>query len=324
MHHQVLVLQRQIIRPHFTNTDRTILGVLGSVMCRARRRNAFVIVKPETVLRWHRRRIARHWTQPPNKPRGRPPIHPQIRALIIRLANENPNWGYRRIHGELHRLGHTIAASTIWKILKAAGINPTRDRTGPTWSQLIRSQSKGILATDFACVDTAMLRRFHVLFVIEHATRRVHLLGITANPTGPWTTQTIRSFCMRLSDSHRFRFMIRDGAGQFTRSYDTVLTGSNITAIRIPPRSPQANAYAERWVRTLRHELLDRTIIWNATQLRRLLEEYIEHYNTQRPHRGIGQRAPNDKGNVTPIRPNRRIERTTTCNGLINQYQPAA
>jgi len=324
LRHQILVLQRQINRPQFTNTDRTILGVLGSAMSRARRRNAFLIVKPETVLRWHRRRIARHWTQPPNKRQGRPPIDPQIRRLIIQMANENPNWGYRRIHGELHRLGHSIAASTVWKILKAAGINPTRDRTGPTWSEFISSQAKAIVATDFACVDTVLLKRFHVLFVIEHATRRVHLLGITANPAGPWTAQTIRNFCIRLADGHRFRFIIRDGAGQFTRSFDTVLAGSNITAIRIPPRSPQANAYAERWVRTLRHELLDRTIIWNERQLRQLLEEYIEHYNTQRPHRGIGQRAPNDTGNLVPIGPGHPIQRHTTCNGLINQYRTAA
>ena len=169
-----------------------------------------------------------------------------------------------------------------------------------------------------------LLRRIHVLFVIEHATRPVHLAGITANPMGPWTTQVARSFCTRLGDGRRFRFIIRDGAGQFARPYDTVLAGSGITAIRIPPRSPQANAYAERWVRTLRHELLDRTIIWNERQLKRLLEEYIEHYNEHRPHRGIGQRAPNDTNNVTPIQPDHRIERTTTCNGLINQYQPAA
>ena len=276
------------------------------------------------MLRWHKQRIRRHWTQPPAPARGRPPIDPQLRRLTIRLANENPNWGYRRIHGELHRLGHTIAASTIWKILKAAGINPTRDRTGPTWAQFIRSQAKGILATDFACVDTVLLKRFHVLFVIEHATRRVHLAGITANPTGPWTTQAARNLTMRLTKHHPFRYLIRDGAGQFTRSFDTVLAGSEITAIRIPPRSPQANAYAERWVRTLRHELLDRTIIWNETQLRRLLKEYIEHYNTQRPHRGIGQRAPNDSCNVVPIGPGHPIQRHTTCNGLINQYRTAA
>jgi len=163
-------------------------------------------------------------------------------------------------------------------LLNLRGINPTGDRTGPTWSEFIRSQSKAIIATDFACVDTALLKRFHVLFVVEHATRRVHLLGITTNPTGPWTAQAARNLTMRLAEHHRFRFLIRDGAGQFTRSYDTVLAGSKITAIRITPRSPQANAYAERWVRTMRHDLLDRTIIWNERQLRELLREYVEHY----------------------------------------------
>lgn len=162
LRHQILVLQRQINRPHFTDTDRTILGLLGSAMTRKRHNRAFLIVKPDTVLRWHRRRIARHWTEPPNKPRGRPPIDPHLRRLTIQLATENPTWEYRRIHGELHRIGHSIAASTVWKILKAAGINPIRDRTGPSWSQFISSQAKGILATDFACVDTASLRRFHV------------------------------------------------------------------------------------------------------------------------------------------------------------------
>jgi putative transposase len=142
---------------------------------------------------------------------------------------------------------------------------------------------QAIIATDFACVDTALLRRFHGLFVIEHAKRRVHLAGITTNPTGPWTTQVARNLMMRLGEHHSFRFLIRDRAGQFTRSFDTVLAATGITAIRMPPRSPQANAFAERWVRTLRRELLDRTIIWNEHQLRRLLEEYIDHYNTHRP-----------------------------------------
>jgi len=324
LRHQILVLQRQINRPQFTNTDRTIFTLLHSSMERARRNTAFQIVTPETVRRWHRRRIRRHWTQPPPLPRGCPPIDPQLRRLTIRLANENPTWGYRRIHGELLRLGHQLAASTIWKILRTAGINPTRDRTGPTWSQFIKSQSKAIIATDFACVDTALLKRFHVLFVIEHKTRRIHLVGITTNPTGPWTTQAARNLTMRLGEHHRFRFLIRDGAGRFTRSFDTVLSTSGITAIRIPPRSPQANAFAERWVRTLRHELLDRTIICNEHQLRQLLEEYIDHYNMHRPHRGIRQRAPNDTADVTPIGPGQPIQRQTTCAGLINQYRTAA
>lgn len=153
----------------------------------------------------------------------------------------------------------------------------------------------------------------------------MHLAGITTNPTGPWTTQKVRNLLMRLGDDHGFRFLIRDGAGQFTRAFDAVLAGSGITAIRIPPRSPKANAFAERWVRTLRHELLDRTIIWNERQLQALLVEYIDHYNQHRPHRGINQRAPNDDmAVVAPIRPGRPIERRTMCAGLINEYRPAA
>jgi putative transposase len=325
LRHQITVLQRQIIRPQFSETDRTILAMLACALDRRRLADVFLIVKPDTVIGWHRRLVARHWTQPVVTTPGRPPVDPEIRRLIIRLATENPNWGYRRTHGELHRLGHRVAASTVWKILRAAGIDPAADRNGPTWSEFIRSQAATIIATDFACVDTAFLRRYHVLFIIEVGTRRVHLAGITTNPTGPWTTQAARNFLMRLRDDHGFRYLIRDGAGQFTRTFDDVLRGAGITAIRIPPRSPQANAFAERWVRTLRHELLDRTIVWNERQLRALIVEYLDHYNQHRPHRGINQRAPNDdEAVVTPIRPGHPIERRTTCAGLINEYRPAA
>ena len=324
LRHQLLVLQRQIERAKFTETDRTILALLSGVFDRRRLGDVFLIVRPATVIGWHRRLVARHWTQRPTAKKGRPPIEPEIRKLVIRLAGENPAWGYRPIHGELARLGHQVAASTVWKILRAAGIDPTRDRTGPTWLEFIRSQAAGIIATDFACVDTAFLRRFHVLFIIEVHTRRVHLAGITTNPTGPWTTQAARNFLMRHDENHGFRFLIRDGAGQFTRSFDDVFAGSGITAIRIPPRAPRANAYAERWVRTLRHELLDRTIIWNERQLRSLVVEYIEHYNSRRPHRGIDQRAPNDNADVVPIGQGIPIQRHSTCSGLINEYRTAA
>jgi len=224
------VLRRQVDRPKLNETDRTILALLSSTTDRTRRAATFLIVRPEPVLRWHRRVVARHWTQPPTPTTGRPPIDPELRSLTIRLANDNPDWGYRRIHGELARLGHKLAASAVWKILRAAGIDPARDRTGPSWSEFIRSQSKAILAIDFACVDTAFLRRFHVLFVIEVGSRKAHLAGITANPAGSWTTQAARNLTSRLGDHHRFRFLIRDGAGQFTRSFDAVLAGSGITA----------------------------------------------------------------------------------------------
>jgi transposase InsO family protein len=320
LRHQILVLQRQVNRPRFTDTDRTILAVLSTVVARSRLPQIMLIVQPKTVIGWHRRLVARHWTYPPITRRGRPPTLAEIRRLAIGLATENPTWGYRRIHGELARLGHTIAASTVWTILRAAGIDPTPGRTGPTWAQFIRTQAKDVLATDFACVDTATLRRFHVLFFIEIATRRVQLGGITTNPTGPWTTQAARNFTTNID--RQFRFVIHDGAGQYARSFDGVFEAEGITAITTPPRAPMANAYAERWVRTLRHELLDRTIIWNERQLRALLVDYIDHYNQHRPHRSLDQAAP-DTANVAAIL-NATILRRARCGGLINEYRQAA
>ncbi len=183
LRHQVLVLQRQVPHPRFTETDRTILASLSTVFDRARLAQIFLIVRPDTVIGWHRRLVARHWTQPTR--RGRPPVHAEIRRLALQMANENPIWGYRRVHGELSRLGYSVAASTVWKILRDAGIDPTPNRTGPTWAQFIRSQAKTIIATDFCCVDTATLRRLHVLLFIELGSTQVHLGGITTNPTGP-------------------------------------------------------------------------------------------------------------------------------------------
>jgi putative transposase len=321
LRHQLLVLQRQVARPRFTPTDRTILAVLSTVRDRARLGEVFLIVKPATVIGWHRRLVARHWTQPPTPNPGRPPVATEIRRLAIQMAKENPTWGYRRIHGELHRLGHKIAASSVWKILRNAGIDPTPNRCGPSWAEFIRSQANAVIATDFLCVDTVALRRLHVLFFLEVGSRRVHLGGITANPTGAWTTQAARNLLMGLES--QLRFVVHDGAGQYSASFDTVFTGAGITSITTPPRAPMANAFAERWVRTLRHELLDRTLVWNERQLRSLLNEYIDHYNAHRPHRGLHQRAPDDDRAAT-IAPDPTIQRHTTCAGLISEYRPAA
>ncbi len=322
LRHQVLVLQRQIDRPRFTPADRTILAVLSRAFDRAGLGRVMLIVKPATVIGWHRRLVARHWTQPPVPRTGRPPTPTELRQLVLRLDTENPNWGYRRIHGELRRLGHRIAASTVWKILRDNGREPTPNRTGPTWSQFISSQAHALVATDFFCVDTVTLRRLHVLFFIEIDTRRVHLAGITTNPTRPWTTQAARNLTMTYQRA--IRFVIRDGAGQYTRTFDHVFAGVDAEVITTPPGAPQANAFAERWVRTVRHELLDRTLIWNQRQLCRLLTEFIAHYNKQRPHRSLGQRAPTDPADAPVIELNHPIQRTTTRAGLINEYRPAA
>ena len=193
LRHQLAVLQRQITRPRFEPDDRAILTALARVL--GRERWSIFMVRPDTILRWHRRLVANHWTYP-HRP-GRPSTIVETRKLVLRLARENPTWGYRRIHGELARLGITIAASTVWTILKNAGIDPAPGRNSESWTTFLRSQAAGIVACDFFTVDTVMLRRYYVLFFIELDRRRVHLAGITRNPTGAWTTQAARNFMMR-------------------------------------------------------------------------------------------------------------------------------
>jgi transposase InsO family protein len=297
LRHQLAVLQRQIARP------RPIL-----------------LVKPATILGWHRRLVANHWTYP-HRP-GRPSTALEVRPTIIRLARENPTWGYRRIHGELARLGITIAASTVWAILRRAGIHPAPGRSSESWTTFLRSQAAGIVACDFFTVDSVMLRRYYVLFFIELDRRRVHLAGITKNPTGAWTTQAARNLRMRYDGA--IRFLIRDGAGQFVTAFDEIFRSNGATIIRTPARTPVANAYAERWVGTVRRELLDRTLIWNRRQLELLLGRYVEHYNRRRPHRSLSQCAPDHHGGGVAYRPGEPIQRHPTCDGLINEYHQAA
>ena len=219
LRHQILILQRQVERPRFTPTDRTILAVLSRAFDRQRLTRVMLIMKPATVIGWHRHLVVRHWTQPPGPRTGRPPTPAELRRLVLRLDTENPTWGYRRIHGEIRRLGHRLAASTVWKILRDAGREPTPNRTGPSWSEFIASQAHALVATDFFCVDTVTMRRFHVLFFIEIDTRRVHLAAITTNPTGPWTTQAARNLIIGYNKA--IRLVIRDGAGQLRRSLES-------------------------------------------------------------------------------------------------------
>jgi len=244
--------------------------------------------------------------------------------LVVRLATENPTWGYRRIHGELAGLGHRLAASTVWAILKRHGIDPAPRRTGPTWTQFLTTQARGIIACDTFVVDTVGLRQLHVLFFIEHATRHVHLAGITGHLTGAWCTQAARNLAMNLNVD-RFRFLIRDNATVFVTAFDEIFTTNQLDVIHTPPGAPRANATAERFVRTTRSELLDRTLIWNERQLRKLLVEYLEHYNDHRPHRGINQCSPDsiDQEPADPV-PIDRIRRQRILDGLINEYHHAA
>lgn len=322
LRHQVTVLRRQVRRPELSDADRSFMGAIAAVLPRARR--AGWLVTPDTLLRWHRRRIARHWTHPRRRP-GRPPIAAGVRRLVVRLARENPTWGYRRIHGELTVLGHDIGASTVWKILNDAGIDPAPTRTSTTWSQLLRSQAA--VACDFATVDTALLRRFYVLFFIDTTTREVTLGGMTTNPTAAWTVQAARNLFLAHGD--RFanaKALVRDRGSQFTRSFDAAFHSEGLKTLVTPLRTPVANAFAERWIGSLRRELLDRTVIWNERQLRRLVSEYVDHYNGHRPHRGLQQRPPSRHAGSKSVEPppTAEITRLPRCDVLINEDKNAA
>jgi putative transposase len=327
LRHENAVLRRQAGRVRYEPGDRLWLAVLSRLVPRRRWGDVFPVT-PATLLVWHRRLVARRWDYASCRRSGRPPTATAIRKLVIRIATENPAWGHRRVQGELVRLGHRIAASTVWQILHDAGIGPAPRRSGLTWKQFLSAQARGILAADFVHVDTVLLRRVYALIVIEHGTRRAHLAGITANPDGSWTTQAARNLLMDLG--HRaatVKFLIRDRAGQFTSSFDAVLTAEGIRVLASPPQAPRANAICERVIGTLRRELLDRLLIVNEHHLRQVLTEYLLHYNTARPHRSLGQLTPDQADSRPPDPVNlaeHRIRRKQVLGGLTHEYYIAA
>ena len=313
LRHQLAVLRRQVARPRPSWADRALQAALSRLVPRSRWPRLFVT--PETVLRWHRDLIRRRWTVPRRS--GRPPTRPTIRQLVLRMAADNPGWGYRRIHGELVGLGHRLAPSTVWLILRRAGIDPAPRRAGQSWRA---AQAEGILACDFTHVDTVLLGRLYVLFVVEIATRRVWLLGVTAHPNGLWVTQCARNLLMDLGDrTSRRRYLIRDRDSKFATTFDAVFTAEAIQIMRTPVRAPRANAIAERWIGSLRRELLDRILIVNRRQLERVLAVYVDHYNTHRPHRSLGQTPPDGRSPV-PAPISDLVVRRQRLGGLINEY----
>jgi len=322
LRHENEVLRRQNPRPRRDWSDRAVLAALIRLLPRTLR--AHRLVTPATVLAWHRRLVARRWTHP-RRP-GRPPVDVAVAQLVERMARDNPGCGYQRIQGELRCLGHRVGASTIRRIFKRAGIPPTRSRRDhTTWRQFLHAQASTMLACDFFHVDCALtLRRLYVFFVMEVGSRYVHVLGVTANPDGAWTLQQARNLLMDLGErAERFRFLIRDRGGQFTAAFDAVLAEAGITACKIPPRSPRANAYAERFVRTVRAEVTDRMLIANEQHLRRTLDEYVRHYNGCRPHRALQLQPPRSDRPVVDLTLE-RIKRRPVLGGLINDYERAA
>jgi putative transposase len=264
LRHQVAILQRhQALRPKLTWADRALLATLLGVIPRARRQWLRLLVTPDTIMRWHRDIVRRRWAARSRRGRsGRPATRRNIKALVLRLARENPEWGYRRIHGELAGLGVKVAASTVGEILKTNGIGPSRRGTRPTWSQFLRSQAEAILACDFFTVGLLDGTQAYVLAIIEHATRRIRILGVTLHPTGAWTAQQARNLIMDLGEqAHRVKFVIRDRGSDFAATFDTVLADAEVRTVLCNVRTPRMNAIAERWIAGCRRELLDRTLV---------------------------------------------------------------
>jgi putative transposase len=316
LRHELVVLRRTAGRARLDWADRAVISGLAKLLARDRRDR--LIVMPATLLRWHRDLARRRWHHPCRR-LGRPPIEADTRELIVRLARENPRWGYQRIVGELVKVGIAVSGATVRRTLARNGLEPAPRRDGPTWREFLRAQADGVLACDFFCVDTILLRRVYVLFFIEVATRRVHLAGLTRTPNGPWVTQEARNLA---TDGvlERFSLLIRDRDSKFTDAFDRVFASEGIRTILTPVRTPVANAYAERFVRTIRRECLDWILIRSERHLAYVIREYLEHYNRERPHRGLGLRPPDPPPRLVAG----PIERRNRLGGPIHHYERTA
>ncbi|MFV2021495.1 integrase core domain-containing protein [Micromonospora sp. LOL_023] len=332
LRHQILVLERHLHgeRVQSARADRAWLAALLHPIPRTVLNRLRLLVRPESVLRWHRDLIARRHARI-SRPRrvGRPRTIRSIRTLVLRLASENSTWGYRRIHGELLILGVKVAASTVWEILENAGIEPTPQRTSSTWAAFLRSQAHAVIAADFFETTTLTGTRLYVLAIIEHASRRIRILGATAHPTAGWVAQAARNLAMDLEDTGcRVKYVIRDRDGRYPALFDTVLADAGIVAILSGVRMPRMNAIMERWVRTCRRELLDRTLILNQRHLLHALREYESFYNEHRPHQGLANARPlaplpdpiTDPDRLTHL----TIHRRDRLGGILHEYEHAA
>lgn len=322
LRHQLMVLKRQVGRPRLRRRDRLFMAAISGVLPRGRWSS--FLVTPQTLLRWHRELVRRKWTYRRKSVGGRPAIPDEVRELILRMGGENPRWGCLRIRGELAKLGIRVSATRIRTLLRANGLGPAPRRDGPTWGEFLRSQAHGILALDFLTVETVRLRTLYVLFAIHVRSRRVHILGVTKNPDSAWVTQQARNLAVgeRLRG---IRFVIRDRDSKFSGPFDEVFRSEGVRIVRTPIRAPRANAFAERWVRTVRAECLDRMLVLGRRHGEQVLRAYAAHYNEARPHRGLDLRTPRRR----PHRPPRpacgaRVRRHDVLGGLIHEYELAA
>ena len=331
LRHEVVMLRRQVKRQSFSPADRAFLAALSRLLPHARW-GAFGVT-PATLLAWHRRIVARRWTYP-HRRRGRPRVDADTTALVVRLATENPRWGYRRIQGELLKLGVRLAPSTIAQIMKNHGLGTAPRRSGPTWRAFLWAQASHIVATDFFSVDTVLLKRVYVLFFIELGRRRVWITGVTAHPHAAWVTQQARNVTGDIVDEEiDLKFLIRDRDTKYVGSFDEVFRSEGAQILTTPFRTPNANAYAERFVRTVRSECLDHLLIVSVRHLEHILRAYARHYNQHRPHQGISQGIPaptlqpsltSATGGQNPQSQPCHIRRRDRLGGLIHEYELAA
>jgi putative transposase len=319
LRHELAVLRRQAGRPRLTRADRALFAALSRVVPRTAWTN--LAVTPDTVLRWHRQLVARRWTYAHRKA-GRPPLERSLRDLILRLARENPHWGYKRIVGELKGLGISVSATSVRKVLLAAGLPPAPGRMHSSWRGFLRAQAASVLACDFLTVETAFLQRIYVLFFISLATRRIEYVACSSNPDGRWVAQQARNLVMQFGDERPFRFLIHDRDAKFSHAFDEVFRSEGIRVIRTPVQAPNANAYAERWIRTLRADCLDRILILSRRHLEHVLRVYRGHYNEHRPHRALRLQPP-DGRHQTPLNATDRLRRRDLLGGLIHEYEAA-
>ena len=330
LRHQVRLLQRQRPRrPRLTRGEKLTLAVLAAALVRAtigprhQLDQYLLLCKPDTILSWHRALVRRKWTSRQTRRGGRPTIPADVAALILRLARENPRWGHRRIQGELGKLGHGVSASAVRAALRRHRVPPApQRRRATTWREFITRHKEQLLACDFFTVETLALKTLHILFFIELRTRRVHVAGCTAHPTAAWVAQQARQFAWTLQEADLPpRFLIHDRDAKFPPAFDAVFASEGLETVRTPFRAPTANAYAERWVRSVRAECLDHLLIVNEAHLRHVLAAYVTHYNQARPHQGIGQRAPitfEQRARQGPVR------RRDLLGGLIHEYDREA
>jgi putative transposase len=319
LRHQVRVLRRTVSRPELKDRDRAFLAAASRAL--SRDRWASFMVTPQTLLRWHRELVRRKWTYR-RRGLGRPPLDPETVELITRLGGENPRWGCVRIQGELRKLGIRVGASTIRRILRRAGLGPAPRRTGPTWTEFLRAQGRGVVACDFFTLETVWLRTLYVLFFIEPSTRQVHVAGSTSRPDSAWVTQQGRNLAItgRLEDKH---ILVRDRDAKFSGGFDEVLRTEGLAVVRTPIRAPKANAFAERWVGSVRRECLDHVLVFGRRHLQRVLGAYVEHYNRARPHRGLDLQPP-DPGLDSGAMPGTKVRCRDVLGGLIHEYHRRA